>query len=75
MFRHCKAIAVVPDAVAVLAAAGVSEGAPGVVVAEVGEAVSQLARLLATHRVWDRFGASHGGARTAGATRADGRQA
>ncbi|RMB61822.1 catalase [Tessaracoccus antarcticus] len=55
MFRHCKAIAVTPGATSVLAAAGVHEDAPGMVVAEPVAAVAGLAGLLASHRVWERF--------------------
>ncbi|MBB1511492.1 catalase [Tessaracoccus sp. MC1627] len=61
MYRHCKAIAVSPGATAVLDAAGVPREAPGVVVAEAGAAVSRLTKLLATHRVWERFPAGPGG--------------
>ncbi len=57
MFRHCKAIAVAPDATSVLAAAGVPEDAAGVVVGEPTAAVEELATLLASHRVWERFSA------------------
>lgn len=55
MYRHCKAIAVLPEATAVLAAAGVEEAAVGVVVEALSAAVSELARMLGTHRVWERF--------------------
>jgi len=55
MFRHVKAIGVASDATDVLAAAGVAEDAPGVVVGEPATVVAELAGLLATHRVWERF--------------------
>lgn len=55
MFRHCKAIAVAPGATAVLEAAGVPADAIGVVTEEPEAAVAGLAKLLATHRVWERF--------------------
>ena len=55
MFRHCKAIAVTPEADAILTAAGVPKDAAGVVVGEPATAVAQLAELLASHRVWERF--------------------
>ncbi len=55
MFRHAKAIAADPDAAGVLAAAGVPDDSPGVVVGEATDAVAQLADLLAGHRVWERF--------------------
>ncbi len=61
MFRHCKAIVVSPGSTTVLDAAGLPQDAPGVVVAEPGTAVSRLAKLLATHRVWERFAPGHGG--------------
>ena len=55
MFRHCKAIAAASEATTVLTAAGIPEDAPGVVVGEPTALVAQLAQLLASHRVWDRF--------------------
>jgi catalase len=55
MFRHCKAIAVAPGATAVLEAAGIPADAAGVVAEEPAAAVAELAKLLATHRVWERF--------------------
>ncbi|MFF4172214.1 catalase [Streptomyces sp. NPDC001744] len=55
-FRHAKAIGGWAGAEAVLEAASVPTGAPGVVLADSGEAVlSGLTPLLAKHRVWDRF--------------------
>ena len=55
MFRHCKAIAVVPDCATVREAASVPAKAPGVIVAEPQEALADLSGLLAEHRVWERF--------------------
>ncbi|MBO1031207.1 catalase [Tessaracoccus sp. SD287] len=55
MFRHCKAIAVVDEAAAALSAAVVPADAAGVVVADAATAVAELATLLASHRVWQRF--------------------
>ena len=55
MFRHCKAIAAASEATTVLTAAGIPEDAPGVVFGEPTALVAQLAQLLASHRVWDRF--------------------
>ncbi|MET9935925.1 catalase, partial [Streptomyces sp. NPDC006324] len=55
-FRHAKAIGGWAGAETVLEAASVPTGAPGVVLADSGEAVlSGLTPLLAKHRVWDRF--------------------
>ncbi|MFI9123093.1 catalase [Streptomyces bikiniensis] len=58
-FRHAKAIGGWAGAETVLAAASVPAGAPGVILADSGEAVlSGLTPLLAKHRVWDRFPAA-----------------
>ncbi|MFJ5938522.1 catalase [Streptomyces sp. NPDC093071] len=58
-FRHAKAIGGWAGAETVLAAAAIPTGAPGVVLADSGEAVlSGLTPLLAKHRVWDRFPAA-----------------
>ncbi|MGA5219761.1 catalase [Streptomyces cinereoruber] len=58
-FRHAKAIGGWAGAESVLAAASVPTGAPGVILADNGEAVlSGLTPLLAKHRVWDRFPAA-----------------
>ncbi|MDQ0681106.1 catalase [Streptomyces achromogenes] len=55
-FRHAKAIGGWAGAEAVLEAAGVPASAPGVVLADSGEAVlTEIIPLLARHRVWDRF--------------------
>ncbi|NLE96681.1 MAG: hypothetical protein GX596_01660 [Propionibacterium sp.] len=51
---HAKAIGVVGGASAVLEAAGVSAGAPGVVIDDAGPALAALQELLAGHRVWER---------------------
>ncbi len=55
MFRHCKSIAVAPEATSVLAAAGLPEDAVGVVIDDPTTAVAELVTLLGSHRVWDRF--------------------
>ena len=56
MYRHCKAIAVLPGAAEVLAAPGVPSDAPGVVTVDSAEgAVRELQTLLRKHRVWERF--------------------
>ncbi len=60
MYRHCKAIGVGAGTESVLAAAGIPDGAAGVVVGEPKTLVRQLADLLANHRVWERFPASVG---------------
>ncbi|MEU3038601.1 catalase [Streptomyces griseoaurantiacus] len=58
-FRHGKAIGVWGGGGTVLEAAGVPSGAPGVVSADSGpEALAEVTRLLATHRVWERFTAA-----------------
>ncbi|MYV66467.1 catalase HPII, partial [Streptomyces sp. SID2131] len=55
-FRHAKAIGGWAGAESVLNASSVPADAPGVVLADSGEAVlSGLTPLLAKHRVWDRF--------------------
>ena len=55
-FRHSKAIASVAAGRAVLAAAGVAEDAPGVVVAQEAASLTEaMESSLARHRVWDRF--------------------
>ena len=54
-FRHAKALAAWGSGAAVLAAAGVADGAAGVLVREPDQLVPELVGLLATHRVWDRF--------------------
>lgn len=58
MFRHCKAIAVATGATSILTAATVPDDAAGVVVGEPAAAVAELAKLLASHRVWQRFPAT-----------------
>lgn len=54
-FRHAKAIGGWGSAGEVLAAAGVDAAAPGIVHGFPEEVVEGLARLLAKHRVWERF--------------------
>ncbi|MFG3029169.1 catalase [Streptomyces sp. NPDC048253] len=55
-FRHAKVIGGWAGAQAVLQAAAVPSDAPGVVLADSGEAVlTAMTALLARHRVWDRF--------------------
>jgi catalase len=57
-WRHAKAIGAWGAGSAVLHQAGVA-GTPGVVTADSGpEALEAVQRLLALHRVWDRFPAS-----------------
>ncbi|MFP5416647.1 MAG: catalase [Actinomycetes bacterium] len=58
MFRHFKAIGSTPDAASVLDAAGVPDDAAGVVVGDPDAVASELAGLLAKHRVWERFAAA-----------------
>ncbi|MFI6507056.1 catalase [Streptosporangium sp. NPDC050855] len=60
-FRHAKPIGGWGDAGPALTAAGVDPVAPGVVVGGSGEAVlAEVVRLLAEHRIWDRFPAAAG---------------
>ncbi|HET8599127.1 MAG TPA: catalase [Segeticoccus sp.] len=55
-FRHCKAIGGWGQAEAALVAAGCPASAAGVVLGDDAVRVySEVAGLLATHRVWDRF--------------------
>lgn len=55
-FRHAKAIASLGAGTAALTAAGIPQDAPGIVAGDNAEAlVTELAALLAAHRVWDRF--------------------
>ncbi|MBC3987340.1 catalase [Streptomyces sp. AC563] len=55
-YRHGKAIGGWAGAETVLAAAGIPADAPGVVVAESGDAaLDRLTELLPHHRVWERF--------------------
>jgi catalase len=56
MFRHCKAIAALPGAAEVLAAAGIPSETPGVLAGDSADvAVRKLEALLRKHRVWERF--------------------
>ncbi|WP_037895908.1 catalase [Streptomyces sp. NRRL S-920] len=58
-YRHGKALGGWAGADAALRAAGITDTAPGVVVAGSGvEALEQVAQLLGSHRVWDRFPAA-----------------
>lgn len=58
-FRHGKAIGAWGGGEAALEAAGVPTDAPGVVTADAGpSALQQITRLLAAHRVWERFPAT-----------------
>jgi catalase len=55
-FRHAKALGVWGQDSAALDAAGIPPGAAGIVSADgAEELVAQLAKLLANHRVWERF--------------------
>ncbi|QEV21735.1 catalase [Streptomyces alboniger] len=59
VYRHGKAIGGWAGADAALRAAGITDAAPGVVLAGSGvEALEQVAQLLGSHRVWDRFPAA-----------------
>jgi catalase len=81
-FRHAKAIAVLGDSSGVLAEAGCSAGAPGVITdVPAPVAVARLGELLATHRVWERLApapnptatmGAPGKTKTAGNTKAPG---
>ena len=60
-FRHAKPLAGWADAERALTAAGIDTSAPGVLVADSGDAaLEEVVRLLARHRVWDRFPATAG---------------
>jgi catalase len=55
-YRHGKAIGAFGDGAEVLAAVGLTTGAPGVVGGDSGTAVlARLTDLLGAHRAWDRF--------------------
>jgi catalase len=55
VFRQAKAIGAWGDGVAALEAAGLASTAPGIVIGETGEQVfTEVAGLLAAHRVWAR---------------------
>ena len=58
-FRHCKPIGAWGDGVAMLEAAAIDRGAPGVLVgADSGKEFSaELIAALGLHRVWERAGA------------------
>lgn len=53
-YRHCKALLVTPRT-PVLEAAGITPGAPGVVLDDPRSGLEDLFGLLAAHRVWERF--------------------
>jgi catalase len=55
-FRHCKVMAAWGDATAVLEAAGITAGAPGVVTGDtaVKSFTDQLAAVVGLHRAWNR---------------------
>ncbi len=60
MWRHCKAVVTLGDAGrAVLDSVGLPASGVGIVTADdaasPGDALAELAQLLALHRVWDRF--------------------
>lgn len=56
VYRQCKAIAFLPEAEAAVSAAGISAEAQGVIRGDKAEGlVTELAGLLAKHRVWERF--------------------
>lgn len=58
-YRHAKAIGAWAGGDAVLASAGVPQGAPGVVSGDSGtEVLEQVGQLLGGHRVWERFPAT-----------------
>ncbi|MFE2757099.1 catalase [Actinosynnema sp. NPDC059335] len=55
-YRHAKAIGVWGNGEAALVEAGVAPGEPGVVVGQTpADVFGEVATLLGTHRVWDRF--------------------
>jgi catalase len=55
-FRHAKAIGSLDASKGVLTAAGIPGDAPGIAAGENAEAlVAEMTRLLAAHRVWERF--------------------
>ncbi|MBW8482791.1 catalase [Actinomadura parmotrematis] len=58
-YRHAKAIGGWGDATTALTAAGIPDGATGVITGTGGTAVlQQIAELLGRHRVWERFPAA-----------------
>ncbi|MFF7159719.1 catalase [Streptomyces sp. NPDC008139] len=55
-YRHGKALGAWADGADVLATAGISSEAPGVVTADTGDAaLERLTELMGHHRAWDRF--------------------
>ena len=58
-YRHCKAIICLPgQSSGLLRAVGLPDEAPGVSVVEVSAVADSAARLLSTHRAWERFPAA-----------------
>jgi catalase len=57
-YRHAKAIGGWDHVAHALAAAGIPEEAPGVVIGDGPAVLEGIAELLAKHRVWERFPAS-----------------
>ncbi|MBD3931159.1 catalase [Streptomyces chumphonensis] len=58
-YRHAKAVGGWADGEEALRAAGVTPGGPGVVTGgDPADVLSEITRLLARHRVWDRFPAT-----------------
>ncbi len=57
-YRHAKPIACLDAGAAALAAAGVGESSPGVVLGDADSVVDELVEVMSNHRVWDRFPAS-----------------
>ncbi|MER7702658.1 catalase [Kitasatospora sp. NPDC097605] len=56
IYRHAKPVLALEGGQSALQAAGITTNAPGVLVGlPADEAVERLVRLLAAHRVWDRF--------------------
>jgi len=55
-FRHCKALGAWGDGTAILEAAGIFPGAPGVVTSDAAgkSFTEQLAAAVGLHRAWDR---------------------
>lgn len=54
-YRHSKVIGGWGDAASILAAAGIAQDAPGVVVGSGPAVLARMAELLSAHRVWERF--------------------
>ena len=58
-FRHCKALGAWGDGTAILEAAGITAGAPGVVTGDAAgkSFTDRLAAAVGLHRAWDRASA------------------